>query len=64
MATAEVEEASDHQVEEEAGPQWGSLSGPTHGETLPSARRLLCSFGTQDQAAGYPHPWLPGDCEP
>ena len=34
MATAELEEASDHQVKEETGPRWGSLSGPTHGETL------------------------------
>lgn len=30
----------------------------------PFCSSLLCSFGSHGQAAGYPHPWLPGDCEP
>ena len=36
----------------------------THTWWDPSARHVLCSFGSHGQAAGYPHPWLPGDCEP
>lgn len=60
MATAKVEEISDHQLKGEKGPQWRSLFGPTWGESfllletccapVTAMVRLLCTsvLGSQE----------------